>query len=232
MKNRLWAVSLLAIISVLSGCVSQPRMAFSEDSERWNEQSKPVLLMTVTLKNAYRPPYQPRLFIAHVEKLEDRKVADRLGFKMDDKGRAETHTRTLGNSYFIRFELDPGTYRIRGLTSLFPVFPIRGRFFTPLYLPFEVKDRGVYYLGHVNATVRERQGDEFRAGPVFPLVDQGVVGATGGTFDVEILDRFEIDEPLFRKRFPALSGVTIQKAILPPFDRAKAQAKMDNPRSE
>jgi hypothetical protein len=41
--------------------------------------------------------------------------------------------------------------------------------------------------------------------------------------DVEITDEFATDEGAFRSKFPALAGVTITKAILPAFDRAKAQ---------
>lgn len=65
--------------------------------------------------------------------------------------------------------------------------------------------------------------NEFRAGLPFPLVDQAVTGFSGGTFDVEIIDQFEKDELEFKSRFPALRDVNIQKAILPPFDRTKAQ---------
>jgi len=100
---------------------------------------------------------------------------------------------------------------------------VRGSFFTPLHTPLESKSPGVFYLGHVSAVVRERQGSEFRAGPAIPLIDQGVVGASGGTFDIAIVDGLASDEPQFRSRFPALNGATVQKAILPPFDRAKAQ---------
>lgn len=87
----------------------------------------------------------------------------------------------------------------------------------------EVTDNGVFYLGQVNAVVRERQGNEFRAGPPIPLIDQAVIGASGGTFDIEIVDAQARDEALFRERFPALKDATIRKAMLPGFDRARAQ---------
>jgi hypothetical protein len=78
-------------------------------------------------------------------------------------------------------------------------------------------------VGHVWATVRERQDNEFKAGPVVPLIDQAVAGASGGTFDVETTDEFATDEAAFRSKFPALAGVEMAKAILPGFDRNKAQ---------
>ncbi|MGZ3238217.1 MAG: hypothetical protein ACXU8A_12670, partial [Burkholderiaceae bacterium] len=100
---------------------------------------------------------------------------------------------------------------------------IMGSFFAPLHENLDATGPGVFYLGHVNAVVRARNGEEFKAGPAIPLIDQGVIGASGGSFDIEISDEWAKDESAFRTKFPALSGVTIQKAILPPFDRAKAQ---------
>lgn len=100
-----------------------------------------------------------------------------------------------------------------------------GIFVAPLHSELEAKGPGVFYLGHVNATVRERKEGEFRAGSITPLLDQALVGASDGTFDVEITDKWAVDEAAFRSRFPSLKGVTIEKAVLPPFDRAKAQQR-------
>ena len=45
---------------------------------------------------------------------------------------------------------------IRGLTCLSRHFPIIGTFFAPLHEELTVTQPGVFYLGHVDATVRER----------------------------------------------------------------------------
>lgn len=71
--------------------------------------------------------------------------------------------------------------------------------------------------------MRERQGNEFRAGPVIPLIDQGVAGASGGTFDIVVSDQWDTDQALFEKNFPALKGIEVRKSLVPAFDRAKAQ---------
>jgi hypothetical protein len=223
MKNRLLAFAAIFLVAVLSGCATPTKMAFQDDAERLTEKSKPVFLMTATIKNSYKTSYQPRLLVVNVEKPDATETADRLNFTMDDKAKNETDSAITGNSYLLRLELNPGRYEIRGLTSLVRSFPIYGYFFTPLHSPLEVKESGVYYLGHVNATVRERQENEFKAGPSIPLIDQAVAGASTGTFDVEITDEFATDEAVFRSKFPALAATPIQKAILPGFDRAKAQ---------
>lgn len=223
MKNRLVAFAAILFVAVLSGCATSAKMAFQDDAERLTEKSKPVFLMTVTIRNSYRTLFQPKLLVVHVEKPDAKEAADRLNFTMDDKAKNETDSEITGNNYLLRLELSPGRYEIIGLTSLARLFPINGFFFTPLHSPLEVKESGVYYLGHINATVRERQENEFKAGSSIPLIDQAIAGASTGTFDVEITDDFATDEAVFRSKFPALAAIPIQKTILPAFDRAKAQ---------
>lgn len=81
----------------------------------------------------------------------------------------------------------------------------------------------MFYLGHINATVRKRIGGEFKAGASIPLIDQAIAGASGGTFDIEISDQWENDKTKFLTKFPALASVEIKKSILPPFNRKRAQ---------
>lgn len=221
--NRIICSFIITAAVLLSGCATRTKMAFESDEERLTESSKPVFLMTATLKNTYRTSHQPKLLVVNVERPGAKDASDRLNFTMDEKSKNETDTPEAGNTYLLRMQLDPGRYDIVGLTSLSRSFPINGFFFAPLHASVESNRSGVYYLGHVEATVRERQGNEFKAGPSIPLIDQAVVGASGGTFDVEISDRMSTDEATFRAKFPALKGVGIKKAILPPFNRAVAQ---------
>ena len=223
MKNRVFCFWVVAAAVLLSGCATRTKMAFENDEERLTESSIPVFLMTATLKNTYRASFQPRLLVLHIEKPGAKDAADRLNFTMDQKAKNESDTPEAGSTYLLRLQLEPGRYEIRGMTSLGRSFPINGFFFAPLHAPLESTRPGVFYLGHVAATVRERRGNEFKAGPSLPLIDQAVAGASGGTFDIEISDQFATDEGTFRSKFPALKGVRIQKAILPPFDRAAAQ---------
>lgn len=224
MLRKLIIVGTCAVAALLSGCATQTKMALGNDAESLTEVSKPILLMSVTLKNAYKPSHQPKLLVVKVEKPDAKDASDRLNFTMDEKAGVESEKPEVGNNYFLRLEVNPGTYKILGLTSTSKAFLINGFFFTPLHSEVVVTKPGVFYLGHVNATVRERTGDEFKAGPSIPLLDQAVVGASGGTFDVSVSDEFSTDEVLFRSRFPALKGIAITKAVLPPFDRANAQA--------
>jgi hypothetical protein len=214
---------VLTIAVLLSGCATPTKMAFDSDEERLTESSKPVFLMTATLKNAYRTSFQPKLIVVNVERAGAKDAADRLNFTLDEKAKNESDNPEVGSTYFLRMQLDPGRYEIRGLTSVGRSFPISGFFFAPMHAPVESSHPGVFYLGHVTATVRERQGNEFKAGPSIPLLDQAIAGASGGTFDIEISDRLSTDETTFRSKFPALRAIEIKKSVLPPFDRAVAQ---------
>jgi len=88
----------------------------------------------------------------------------------------------------------------------------------------QIEQAGKIRVGHVEATVREKKGEEFKAGPSIPLIDQAASGASTSTFDVVISDQWKTDEGNFKTRFPVLNSATIQQAILPPFDRPLAQA--------
>lgn len=99
-------------------------------------------------------------------------------------------------------------------------FPISGTFAVPVYSKFELRPRSVVYLGRVEAVVRERKDDsELRAGPVIPLIDQAVVGASGGTFDVKIFDNYDEDLAAFQKKHPFLDRYQVEKAVLPPWTK-------------
>lgn len=216
-------VCIAIFVAMLCGCATPTPMAFEKENDKLSEQSPPVLLMTATIRNTYRTSFQPKVIVLHVEKPDAKDKADRLNFKMDDKSKMETGSPVEGNTYLMRLPLEKGTYHIKGMSSHAASFPINGFYFAPLHSSVQVSEPGVFYLGHVEATIRERQGSEFKAGPSVPLIDQAIAGASGGTFDIEISDRLAKDEAMFKTRFPALQNVDIKKAILPPFDRQAAQ---------
>ena len=217
-------LALLLVAGALAGCATRTTMAYSDASKTLVAAGDAVFLMSATIRNDYHPSFQPRLLVVHVEKPGAKDKADRLNFTLDAKARlSEADSHEAGNSYLLRMELPPGQYVLRGLTSISPHFPVIGNFFAPLHENLNVTQPGVFYLGHVDATVRERKDEEFKAGASIPLIDQAVAGASGGTFDVVVSDHWETDQATFRSTFPQLGTVSIQKAILPPFDRAYAQ---------
>ena len=222
MFSKLLATTSLTIALLISGCATPTKMAFQEDSDQVSK-TKPTFLMTATLRNSYRTSFQPKVIFVAVERAVVKGAEDRINFTMDKKAKNESDSAIEGSSYLLRMELDPGDYIIRGLMSMGRSFPINGFYFAPMHSKLTSIEPGVFYLGHVEATVRERKEPEFKAGPSIPLIDQAIAGASTGTFDIEISDQWEKDGPKFLAQFPVLNGVNIQKRILAPFDRAVAQ---------
>lgn len=223
MTLRYFVLAATLAISLLAGCATPTKMPLGGDSDTIEASAQPIFLMTATFKNDYRQWYQPKLIVMNVEKRDAKNRADRINFIMDEKARVGRDTPEDGNRYLLRMKLPAGDYVVRGFFGSSGLFPVIGHFFAPLHADVKSTLPGVYYLGHVSATVRERNEGEFRAGALIPLIDQAVTGFSGGTFDVEVSDRLDDDLPELIERFPALRLANIQKALLAPFDRAKAQ---------
>ena len=229
--SRLLVFALLAAALALGGCASTRPMAYGPDPASVKDASKqPIYLMTMTVKNPFKTYYLPAMKSLGVVRGDGKADGDKFGFAPDEPAKNEMNTDADGNRYFLRLPLDAGKpHRIHQVFFMASKFPVNGMFFLPLNAELPAAEPGVYYLGHVEASVRERKENEFRAGGVLPLLDQSLSGASGGTWDVAISDRWDSDEKLFRERFPAMGTAAVKKAILPPFDRERAQREWDNP---
>jgi hypothetical protein len=223
-KQLLFSTALVSSL-MMTGCATRTPQAFEKDSDVLSVTSHPVYLMTATIKNDYKDYYEPHLLVVNIVKAGATDSSGRLNFTMDDKARWDENDSVDGNKYLLRMQLPPGQYELVGLTALTRRFPIAGSYFVPIHAQLEVRPGGdVFYIGHVDATVRERKGNEFKAGASIPLIDQAVVGASSGTFDVTISDAFDTEEAVFRGKFNGLKQILIQRKILPPWDRALAQS--------
>lgn len=211
-----------------TGCATITKMPALAKPDPAVASNAPIYLLTVTFKNDYRARYQPELVVAYVEKPNAQQKADRFNFQPDDPAKIPTDPATQGYAYTLRLQMPPGDHVLMGFGTLSHKFPFNGFGLAPLLAPLPAEKNGIIYIGHINATVRERQGNEFRAGPVLPLLDQSMTGFSGGTFDISIEDRWVSDEATFRAKFPGLKDAEIKKIILTPFDRAKVQKWWEN----
>lgn len=220
--KRLLSYLVVCIAVFLTGCASGVKMPL-QDEKPLATSAKPILLASIDIKNKYKERYQPQILFVHVARMVDGKE-ELIPFEMDKKGLYWGKEDEDPLKHYVRLELDPGEYRLHGAYAQARAFPIIGFFYLPLHMQFKVTESKVTYLGAIQATVRERQGNEFRAGAPIPLIDQSVAGASGGTFEVAVADNSEADLATFRQLFPAIQEVEIGKSILPPFDRPKVQA--------
>jgi hypothetical protein len=220
--RRLLAPFLILAAMLASGCTSLPYMPLTEDGAKV-DPAKPIYLMSVVLRNDYKLRWQPKVLNIQFSRQNGTAPLEYMAFRMDDKGTIAGPSESDSKTYLIRFIADGPNHTILGINAMASAFPSHGFYFVPLHAQIAAGPAGVYYLGSVKASVRERQGNEFRAGPAIPLLDQAITGASTGTFDIQISDDYATDVALFRKTFDSLQDVDIAKAVLPPWDRAKAQ---------
>ncbi|WP_277251922.1 hypothetical protein [Neptunomonas phycophila] len=213
----------IGMIFFLSGC-STNKLAFHSNPEEALSKSDPIILFTAHLRNDYRISIQPTLMGITIHSLDDEGEDVRSFFNAwkDDSALLKPEVEEEGDEYLISIQLKPDHFELTSISSMGQIFPFFGEYLLTLELPFDVEDGHVYYLGHIEGVIRERQGDEERAGSVIPLIDQAIIGASGGTWDVEISDRYEEDMKKFVERFPVLENVVIEKQVLPFIKRAAA----------
>lgn len=223
LQKRILCTLMLCVGVLLAGCAGAPYMPLHEETEAV-DTAAPLYLMTVSIKNVYKPRWQPKVLNVILVKPGAAPESRAFGFRMDDQGEVEAQDDSGVSTFLVRFKTDASPHVLDGSVAMARAFPVIGTYTLNLQLPIPPKSSGVHYLGAINAVVRERLDSEFRAGPVIPLIDQAVAGASSGTFDVVVADQYEQDMALFAQRFPALKDAKVQKALLPPWDRAKIQA--------
>jgi hypothetical protein len=215
-----FAASAIAVFAaVTTGCAAPRPMALSTDQATLDvgpQQS--LVLAAVKVANVYKPGYQP-----HVKELRLRSLAGKGEELAFDVGRPFRASGDEGNQFeelLLTLALAPGDYELTGIqVSAGPVV-MRGSGLVPVNARFQVPPGKTIYLGRIEAVRRERQGDEPRAGPVVPLIQQSVSGFYGGTFDVKLFDGYDHDLPLMRAEYPALRTVAVEKLLLSPTARA------------
>jgi hypothetical protein len=237
MMNKLIRFAAVALASfVVTGCATVNPMAFDKQTKAIDTKDKSIVLMTVDVSRSDGSRFVPEPFVVRLEKPGAQNKEDRQNFKFSkDVDSLQENGHDL---YLVRMALVAGEYRLMDVTGKASAFPINSLFSVPLVSDLKVKPNSVTYVGRVTAKLRERVGNEFRAGPVVPLIDQAVTGMSGGTWDVSIDNLADKDIGVFRAAFPVLKDVAIDTATLPAFDRAAAQrwwdgeAKTAEPKTE
>lgn len=218
---KLRALAAIATIA-LTGCATVNSMAFDNKAKAVDLSKKSVVLMAFEVSRSDNSRHVPAPIVVNIEKPNAKEVKDRQNFRFGDGDAFQVDGRTV---YLARMALEPGEWIVRGVTGQANAFPFIGTWFVPVHTAITIKPNTIDYLGHVSAALRPRdeKANEFRAGPVIPLIDQSVAGLSGGTWDVTVEDRNDKDQTLFRSHYGALANATINPAVMPPFDRAVAQ---------
>ncbi|MGB9109836.1 MAG: hypothetical protein WCC39_14235 [Telluria sp.] len=219
--------SIAAVIAgaVVTGCATVNPMAFDKQTKAIDTKDKSIVLMTVDVSRSDGSRYVPEPFVVKLEKPGAQTKEDRQNFKFSkDTDAMQENGHDL---YLVRLALVAGDYKVVNVTGKASAVPINSLFEVPLLSDLKVKPNSVTYVGRVTAKLRDRVGNEFRAGPVVPLIDQAITGMSGGTWDVSVENAAARDIGLFRAAYPALKDVAIDTAPLPAFDRQAVQRWWD-----
>ena len=212
--------SILAC-GIITGCATVNPMAFDKTTAKIDTKEKSVILVTIDVSRSDDSRYVPKPFVVKFAKPNATTKEERQNFKMNsDTDTLQENGHTV---YLARVALVAGEYKLFDVTGMASAFPFNSMFVVPLNMDLKVAPDSVVYAGRITAKLRERKGEEFRAGPVIPLIDQSVSGMSGGTWDVAVENMAEKDIAYFRNTFPALKDTTINTQPLPAFDRAAAQ---------
>lgn len=208
---RTTVVVLIASFLFLNGCASIKNAPISNEVKAIYTRYESVGFITLKASNNKNTSYQPEVKYALIwdDKAENRR---KYSFKV-----VEPYNKAKNefNEYIISFKLKPGKYVFREIFAQSGIFPVRGTFEVPLYKKITVPENKIIYFGHVEANIVDRTiDDQLRAGPVTPLIDQAVVGASTGTFVISIQDRFETDTALIRSKYGYLSEAEIENMTL------------------
>jgi hypothetical protein len=226
MFNKLMRfIAIAAAGAVMTGCATVNPMAFDKQTKAIDTKEKSIVLMTVDVSRSDGSRYVPEPFVVKLEKPGAQNKEDRQNFKFSKD--TDALQENGHNVYLVRLALVAGEYKVVNVTGMASAFPINSFFEVPLLSGLKVKPNSVTYIGRVTAKLRERVGNEFRAGPVVPLIDQAITGMSGGTWEVSVDNAADKDIGLFRAAYPVLQGVTIDTAPLPAFDRAAVQRWWD-----
>lgn len=211
----------LFLIAALSGCSTPLKMMPRKADASIDMSAQSFLLASLTLGNRHHPSFIPDPISISLRRIDGRQKPELLSYAFDGDAEVGSPAR----HYLIRIPLAPGRYELLHIQGTSGVFPIRGFFFLPLSYELEVEPGRAEYLGHIDATVVERKEGELRAGPPIPLIDQAVSGFSTGTWEVALTDASQTDITEFKAVFPSLSGLPIGNRVLPPWDKAKEDAR-------
>lgn len=201
----------LAVFS--SGCATSRTMALSRETKAI-EAKEGLALASVRITNTYKTGYQPLAKALLIKQVAE--PGEKFSFDLGTPWKASPDENDQFEEFLVSVSLPPGKYEVMHVYTAAHGLLVHGGGFVGIHAPVALEAGKAVYLGRLEAVRRERTGDEPRAGPVIPLIDQAVTGFSGGTFDEKLVDRYEEDVAAMRKQFPALKDVAVEKRLMPP----------------
>lgn len=181
----------------LTACASHLSSPLNESSEPVDVSGQSIgvfMLKVSNQKNTFFQPSVKRMMIKDERKNNSYVINIVDAYLSKDKTFKE---------YIVSFQLMPGQYLLKDIFAKAGFYPINGKFSIPVYKSLHLPANSLAYYGRIEANVIDRLNEEqLRAGPVLPPIDQAIVGASTGTFDVTIRDNFQDDVRIIRHVYP------------------------------
>ncbi len=220
-------------LALTIGCAGPKPPVLTPKTTHLDLTKGPVVLFSVVTSNQYKPDYSPYPCLAHVLTEKNGSVKERMHELGDMPGPLFPSTaKRVRPIYPMAVQPPPGRSLLKVIGGFTAKPLIMAGFSIPLLLPIDLPAGKVIYAGRIEAVNRERKGDELRAGPVVPLIDQAVAGYAGGTFDVKVFDAAAEDLDLLNKEYPALKDQKIETILWPSWNRLTKEEMSSAKRSE
>jgi hypothetical protein len=205
-------IIIISLIVVLfNSCATIKNPPISNSINKLDMSKGSIGFLTLKVSNNKNKIYQPEISYAFIwdDKIKDR---NKYSIRVNEPFNS---TENEFNEYIISFQLDKGEYVFRELSGQAGSFPISGIFSILLFKKISMPKNKILYFGHINAKVVNRiKENDLRAGPVFPLINQSITGASTGTFKIDIVDNYEADVALIKNRYKYLSNKIIENVTL------------------
>lgn len=199
---------LFYFMALSGGCCK--KMALTSKLKSINLSKNSIVLMTVKVANDHVPGHQPSLSMAVVK--SNSKKSKTHSFETQKPFISENKQY---NTHLISMALPPGKYEMDRCMGYRRVpFLLAASCILPVEASFSLKENEIVYIGHVEAHIRKKKGSEKAAGGPFPLIDQAIAGFSTGTFEVDIIDNYDIDMQYFRSKYPVLGNKIVIKEIM------------------
>lgn len=211
----------VVMMFMFSGCAAN--MALTKGQDKIDLSEKSIALASIRISNQNKPGYQPNLVYAFFFANSSNAEKTHIDLKIEPfKSEKDQY-----NEYLMSFPLKPGKYNFASIWANYQIpLLMNAMAVVPVNTMIEIKPNSVVYLGHIDATIRERKNDtEERAGSLIPLIDQAVAGFSSGTFDVSISDKYEEDIKAYISEYPVMDKVKVEKAIMSQWVRPERIAK-------
>ena len=225
-QNQLASLRVVLFVSlalVVAGCATTNAL---DDGKEVTADGKSMAVLVLTITNKHKLKYTPKpkgIYVSSKKTKDHESSLLILGVPKDPR-RHQANPDSTYDEYLVGMRLEPGSYTMRNIGVDSNKFPILGSGIVPMGMDFEVKSNTVTYLGRIDVLRRKKEEGDYMAGIPFPLIDQAVSGYSNGTFDVKIVDNYENDVEMFKEKYTALKSYTVEKNVLPAWQRPQSSA--------